>query len=120
MALVPTVGAAAAYASCRTDQLARCATDKGPTITLALVSTDVGGRVRADGSVRRVLDGSPAWILTWAGLTCFPVSGGPAVSSAAPEAASAAAYPCTRTSLVDATSGRWVSTGESADGPSRS
>lgn len=115
--LVPQVTALAAYASCLTDVHAHCATDVGPSMVFALVSTDTGGHVNADGSVTRVLNGSPTWVLTWTGLTCTRVSGGPPVagpSQAAIGNPDSLDYPCIRRSLVDATTGKWISTIDSS------
>ncbi|BEP13588.1 hypothetical protein acdb102_18990 [Acidothermaceae bacterium B102] len=116
--MIPRISAAQAYAACGTTAEARCDRSVGPTLTLVILSTDIGGRVASYGApVKRVLDHSPAWILSWSLTGCFPVSGGPAVASASSAASQPAAHPsgyrCTRTAIVDATSGKYLWTEDS-------
>ena len=114
--LVPRISAAQAYAACASTPEARCDGSVSPTLTFVILSTDIGGKVTGFGApVKRVLDHSPAWILTWSLTGCFPVSGGPAVASATASPATwpAAGFHCTRTAIVDATSGRYLWTADS-------
>ena len=103
----PTFSATAAYNTCATAANARCDEDHAPTITFALATSEVGGRVQADGSVKRRLNATPAWILYWSGLSCYPVSGGPLKVGEDP-AATEGPKPCTKVAVIDATTGQYL------------
>ena len=103
----PVVSATAAYNTCATAGNARCDQDHAPTITFALATSEVGGSLRTDGSVKRRLNATPAWILYWSGLSCYPVSGGPAMAGQDP-AATEGPKPCTKVAVIDATTGAYL------------
>jgi hypothetical protein len=107
--LQPALGAAAAYGLCATADNAECETNPGPTIIFALATSDIGGRVRADGSVQSRLTHTPAWILYWSGIACYPVSGG-GLRPGQDQNATEGPQPCTKVAVIDATSGDYVYT----------
>jgi hypothetical protein len=104
--LQPAVSAASAYAQCATNPAAKCDSDHAPTMTFALATSDVGGQVQADGSVKRALNQTPTWVLYWSDLTCYAISGGPIGPGSTP--APSTPQPCTKVAVVDATTGAYL------------
>jgi hypothetical protein len=75
-----------------------------PTMYLVLVTTQMGGIVQADGSVKDTIVDRLAYALIWKGFTCSPVGGpAPPGSSAAPIRTF---KNCTAVSVIDATTGK--------------
>lgn len=107
--LTPAVNAVSAYADCATAGNAHCDQTHGPSMLFALASSDIGGTVQADGTVKRALNRSPVWVLTW-NLTCVPESGGPLTNLQASAEPGPTPRPCTRVAVVDATTGTYIST----------
>jgi len=95
---VPRISFTQAYAAC-TQADADCARAKGPTITLALVTSPQAGQQNADGSLTPLMNRSLTYVLTWDGLQC-PAPAGPA--SYDPTRL------CTYGTFVDANTGRVV------------
>ncbi|HEY8728107.1 MAG TPA: hypothetical protein VIL94_00885, partial [Acidothermaceae bacterium] len=79
-----------------------CTPLKGPTITLALVTTPNAGNANSDGSIAPLLNHSLTYVLTWDDVEC-PV-GGPAGASLNPTPQSG----CTAVNYVDANTGQSV------------
>jgi hypothetical protein len=107
--LQPVLSAAAAYGLCATANNAECETSPGPTITFALATSDIGGQVQADGSVKSRLTRTPAWILYWSGITCYRVSGG-GLAPGQDQSATSGPKPCTKVAVIDATTGTYLYT----------
>ena len=76
---------------------------KGPTITLALVTSPQTGHQNADGSLTPLMNRSLTYVLTWDDVQC-PLSAGPAGAShdTTPR------YGCTAGNFVDANTGQSV------------
>ena len=98
---IPRIAVAQAYAVCAQGEPG-CTRDKGPTITLALVTTPNAGQANSDGSITPTMNHSLAYVLTWDGVGC-PM-GGPAGASFNPTPQSG----CTAVNYVDANTGQSV------------
>jgi len=91
---VPRISFTQAYAVCAQGG---CTQTKGPTITLALVTSPQTGQQNADGSLTPLMNRSLTYVLTWDDVQC-PLSAGPAGAShdTTPR------YGCTARNFVDA------------------
>jgi hypothetical protein len=96
---IPRISVVQAYAVCAQGEPG-CTRDKGPTITLALVTTPNTGQANSDGSITPTMSRSLAYVLTWNDVGC-PM-GGPAGAShdTTPR------YGCTAVNYVDANTGQ--------------
>jgi hypothetical protein len=99
---VARVDPASAYRRCEVD--AACPSGSGgPTIFLALATTDGGAKVGSDGTVNRAVDHTLAYILRWQDVPC---------AAAGPQVASRPATTCLWIGLVDATTGAALGSGQ--------
>jgi hypothetical protein len=106
----PGVTAGSAYRDCLVDGAGLCSRSIGPKVTLAYATSDVGGRVQADGSVKRVLSNLPVWLFEWDGVPC-PLSAGAEIDARLFPSAGPTSPPpthCVRTMFVNAVNGRYL------------
>jgi hypothetical protein len=99
---VARVEPASAYRRCKVDAACPSGSD-GPTIFLALATTDSGGTMGSDGTLHRAVDHTLAYVLRWQDVPC--VAAGPQVASPSPST-------CLWIGLVDATTGAALGSGQ--------
>jgi hypothetical protein len=98
---LPTVSEATLPALC--GQVFECPEAAGvPTIFLALITTDDGGAIQADGSVTPNASNTLGWVMRWEGVPCSPGGGGSSDSTQSQSPTTS----CTFIAMVDAASGR--------------